>query len=35
MYQTNALLADQLFSPSIFLAEKIELGEIDLGGKTG
>ncbi|KIJ36365.1 hypothetical protein M422DRAFT_61190 [Sphaerobolus stellatus SS14] len=32
--KANTLLADQLFSPSLLLAERIERGLIDLGGKT-
>ncbi|CAE6420171.1 unnamed protein product [Rhizoctonia solani] len=30
----NTLLADAVFSPSLFLAEQIQIGKVDLGGKT-
>ena len=33
--QANTLLADHLFSPALFLAERIERGLIPLQGKTG
>ncbi|KAG8712773.1 hypothetical protein FRC11_014213, partial [Ceratobasidium sp. 423] len=32
--KANTLLADAVFSPSLFLAEQIQVGRIDLGGKT-
>ncbi|CAE6431715.1 unnamed protein product [Rhizoctonia solani] len=34
MQQANTLLADAVFSPSLFLAEQIQVGEVDLGGRT-
>jgi hypothetical protein len=35
LIQATTLLADALFSPSLFLAEQIRLAELDLAGKTG
>ncbi|CUA73787.1 hypothetical protein RSOLAG22IIIB_01304 [Rhizoctonia solani] len=32
--KANTLLADAVFSPSLFLAEQIQTGKVDLGGKT-
>ncbi|QRW19537.1 methyltransferase domain protein [Rhizoctonia solani] len=32
--KANTLLADAVFSPSLFLAEQIQLGNVDLRGKT-
>ncbi|KAH7344500.1 hypothetical protein B0J17DRAFT_726641 [Rhizoctonia solani] len=32
--KANTLLADAVFSPSLFLAEQIQVGNIDLSGKT-
>jgi hypothetical protein len=33
--QATTLLADALFSPSLFLAEQIQIAELDLVGKKG
>jgi hypothetical protein len=33
--KANTLLADHLFSPALFLAERIERGLIPVEGKTG
>ncbi|KEP51774.1 putative methyltransferase [Rhizoctonia solani 123E] len=32
--KANTLLADAVFSPSLFLAEQIQIGKVELGGKT-
>lgn len=33
--KANSLLADQFFSPSLFLAERIERGVLEFGGLSG